>query len=107
MSLTVVSIREKLFEEPSSKTLNVGAPTWISSAEGSIAVAKPSEITLNVGAPTFSPSSTCRGGFTPPSSLPIVAELHMGRLYSPFRGLAGLKPGLYKNLASRLPVVAR
>ena len=80
MSLRTVPNREERFEQPSDFTLNVGAPTFCSSASDTVARPfrgevfqylievvpmqgkpsglkglsyKPSEITLNVGAPTF------------------------------------------------------
>jgi hypothetical protein len=91
---------------PSSITFNVGAPTfgvrqiccrfcgvsyittfpnW-NGAPGHPPITlktnsfeKPSSNTLNVGAPTFSRSSSCRGGFTPPSlHLPKVVDLKVG-----------------------------
>jgi hypothetical protein len=52
MSFSAIPEMEKSFEQPSSKTLNVGAPTFFATSSAD-ATHKPSSFTLDVGAPTF------------------------------------------------------
>jgi hypothetical protein len=112
MKLPAVPNREATFEQPSSKTLNVGAPTFWASDDGvgsEFVNPKPSDFTLNVGAPTFSHSNSGRGGLRPPSS-PfasfVLADLQLGASTDCRPApLAGLKTGHYPNQIS--PAVSR
>ena len=62
---------------------------------------QPSSKTLNVGAPTFSYSGSRRGGFMPPSSFFVLADLQVGAsTVCRHATLAGLKTGHYTNRIS-------
>jgi hypothetical protein len=67
---------------------------------------QPSSKTLNVGAPTFSALATGRSGFIPPSSPFVVADLQIGSSSVLVRNLVGLKTGHYANHSCD-PAVAR
>jgi hypothetical protein len=103
MSFSAVPEMDRSFEQPSSETLNVGAPTIFTTSSPD-ATRKPSSFTLDVGAPTFLTLTTCRGGFIPRSSLFVVADLQVGSfLATAMRPETGPKAGHYKAA----PVVAR
>jgi hypothetical protein len=104
MRLPGVPNRETAFKQPSSKTLNVGAPTFLATLalfNSESVNTKPSDFTLNVGAPTFSYSGSCRGGFMPPSASFVLADLPVGAsTVCRHATLAGLKTGHYTNRIS-------
>jgi hypothetical protein len=81
MRLAGIPKMEKSFEQPSSKTLNVGAPT-------------------------FSAVATARGSSIPPSSPFVMVDLKIGSSSVFVRHLVGLKSGHYTNHSCD-PAVAR
>jgi hypothetical protein len=67
---------------------------------------QPSSKTLNVGAPTFSALATGRGSFIPPSSLSVGADFQIGSSSVLVWNLVDLQTGYYTNQSCD-PAVAR